>query len=225
VSDGGGTCREEESMNGSEVDREMHERLAREEGYSKIAGVDEVARASWAGPMVAAAVILPDGFDAKGIRDAKKMKQAARAKAYDRITSEAVSFAVLEVSAQDIDSKGIEACHMELLRDVVAALDVEPDYVLVDHYVVPGLPQRQKGIDKGDDLSVSIAAASILAKVTCDRIMDELHLRYPEYGFDRNRGYGTPLHREALGRWGLTSAHRLNRGTKKWASVAPRPEP
>jgi ribonuclease HII len=192
-------------------DRLILEREARAAGYSLIAGVDEVGRAAWAGPMVAAAVILLEDVDPSGLRDGKKKSVRSRLTAYERIRSEAIAIGVAQVSPHEIDSRGINACHMQLLRDAVAALEIQPDFVLVDHYEIPDLPIPWKAIPKGDDLSASIAAASIVAKVECDRIMEVADADYPEYGFFQNKGYGGAKgskHREALERIGPSEIHR-----------------
>jgi ribonuclease HII len=193
------------------TDRLIYEQEARGRGFTRIAGVDEVGRAAWAGPMVAAAVILPQDLKQVGIRSSKKYKSAcSRLEAYERIIAEALSVSVEEVSAADIDAKGIDPCHMDLLRRAVEALKVRPDYVLVDHYTIPHLDVKQQPINNGDDLSVSIAAASIVAKVTLDGLMEEFATQYPEYGFDANKGYGTEPHREALREHGPSRIHRLS---------------
>jgi ribonuclease HII len=192
-------------------DRLILEREAWAAGYSLIAGVDEVGRAAWAGPMVAAAVILPKDIDPSGLRDGKKKSVNSRLTAYERIRSEAIAIGVAQVSPLEIDGRGIDACHMQLLRDAVAALGTQPDFVLIDHYEIPNLSMPQKAISKGDDLSASIAAASIIAKVECDRIMEAADAIYPEYGFIQNKGYGGPKgskHRLALERIGPSEIHR-----------------
>jgi ribonuclease HII len=158
--------------------------------------------------MVAAAVILGEDFDPSGIRSSKKMRPTSRMRAYDRIMSEAKAVAVRQVRPDEIDNRGIDVCHMELLRDAVKALDPAPDYVLVDHYHVQGLRQPQESINGGDDLSVTIAAASIVAKVTCDGIMVAYEREYPGYGFAQNRGYRSQEHLEALHRMGPSPIHR-----------------
>jgi len=199
------------------TDRLVYEGEARARDFTRIAGVDEVGRAAWAGPMVAAAVILREDFEQDGVRSSKKHRSArSLLRGYDRVMAEAVSVGVQEVSAAEIDAKGIDLCHMELLRRAVEALDVRPDYVLVDHYTIPDLEQEQRAIDNGDDLSVSIAAASIVAKVTLDRIMERFAEEYPEYGFDVNKGYGTQHHRDALADRGPSPIHRLSsRGVQR----------
>jgi ribonuclease HII len=196
---------------GGRKDRLVFEREARAVGHSLIAGVDEVGRAAWAGPMVAAAVILPEDIDPSGLRDSKKMSVKSLLTAYKRIRTEAIAIGVAEVPPREIDSRGIDACHLQLLRDAVAALETQPDFVLVDRYRIPDLPMQQESIPKGDDLSASIAAASIIAKVEYDRIMEAADANYPEYGFSQNKGYGGPegsKHREALERIGPSEIHR-----------------
>ncbi len=194
------------------IDREEFEREARALGHSRIAGVDEVARAAWAGPMVAAAVILPVAFDATGIRSSKKMTPERRIWAYERILLGAISVSVTQVSAADIDKMGIDTAHMELLRRAVAGLDKQPDYVLVDYYEIPRLAIPQQAITRGDNLSVSIGAASIVAKVTCDRLMDRYGRMYLGYGFALNKGYGSEAHLRALAELGPSPIHRLTVG-------------
>ena len=201
-------------------DRLMLEREARAAGYSRIAGVDEVGNAAWAGPMVAAAVILPEDYDPTGLRDGKKKSPRSRLKAYERIKSDAVAIGLARVSPQEIDRLGFHACHMQLLRDAVADLATRPDFVLVDRYDIPDLRIPQKAIHKGDDLSASVAAASIIAKVECDRIMEAADASYPEYGFAQNKGYGGSKgskHREALERIGPSEIHRRSvKPVKDW---------
>lgn len=192
-------------------DRLILEREARAAGYCLIAGVDEVGTAAWAGPMVAAAVILPEDFDPTGLRDGKKKNFKSRLTAYERIRSGAVAIGLAQVSPQEIDDLGFHASHMRLLRDSVAALATQPDFVLVDAFDIPELPIPQKAIPRGDDLSASIAAASIIAKVECDRILDAADAAYPAYGFRDNKGYAGAKdshHRKALERFGPSEIHR-----------------
>ena len=158
---------------------------------------------------MAAAVILDETFDLHGIRSSKKMhRPMAREVAHERILRHARAVAVRQVSANEIDTRGIDPCHLELLRAAVEALEVQPDYVLVDYYAVPGLRQPHESIVGGDDLSVTIAAASIVAKVTCDRIMAAYAQEYPGYGFAENKGYGSAAHEDALNRMGPSPIHR-----------------
>jgi ribonuclease HII len=190
-------------------DLDRYECALREQGFVMIAGVDEAGRGALAGPMVAAAVILPEGFDRSGVRDSKVLSANQREDAYGRITAAAV-FAVRRVEPGTIDRRGLHRCNLWLLRRAAQLLDPEPDYVLTDGFPVPRIGFPTLSIKKGDAVTASVAAASIIAKVTRDRIMDRLHRRFPEFGFDHNRGYGTPDHLEALERLGPTPVHRLS---------------
>ncbi len=190
-----------------EMDR--YERTLRAQGFSRVAGVDEAGRGALAGPMVAAAVILPEDFDLEGIRDSKQLSAQQRSEAFHRINDGAV-VAVVRVTPAAIDGRGLHRCNVALLRRAACELAPEPDYVLTDGFAPPRMPFPTLAVKKGDVVSASVAAASIIAKVTRDRIMDKLHRRYPAFGFDRNRGYGTPDHLEALERLGPTEIHRLS---------------
>jgi len=199
------------------VDLFRYEHDLRAQGYRWIAGIDESGRAAWAGPLVAAAVILPEDFDLDGIRDGKELTPNRREQAYERIAVDAVARSVCWSEPRTINQRGLHRCNLELLRRAVRKLALEPDYVLIDGVnEVPGIRPPSQTIVKGDAVSASIAAASIVAKVTRDRLMDRLHLRYLEYGFDDNRGYRAPRHLEALDCFGLTDVHRLNKGTRKF---------
>ena len=182
----------------------------REQGFARVAGVDEAGRGAWAGPMVAAAVTLEDGFDPGGIDDSKALSPAQREEAFERIMAEATEVSVRRVTASGIDRRGLHRCNLALLRDAVRSLAVEPDYVLTDGFPVPGLDVPNLAIKKGDSVTVAIAAASIVAKVTRDRMMARYDRRFPGFGFAGNKGYGTAEHREALDRLGPTPIHRLS---------------
>ena len=188
---------------------DRYERTLRAQGFSRVAGVDEAGRGALAGPMVAAAVILPEDFDLEGIRDSKQLSAQQRSEAFHRINDAAV-VAVVRVTPAAIDGRGLHRCNVALLRKAACELDPEPDYVLTDGFAPPRMPFPTLAVKKGDVVSASVAAASIVAKVTRDRIMDKLHRRFPAFGFDRNRGYGTPDHLEALERLGPTEIHRLS---------------
>jgi ribonuclease HII len=159
--------------------------------------------------MVAAAVILPEGFDLDGIRDSKLLSPAAREEAFVRIVAGA-TVAVVKAEPAVIDSRGLHRCNIALLRRAVNALDPVPDYALTDGFPVPRMPCPSLAIKKGDAVAASVAAASIIAKVTRDRIMVRLHRRYPEFGFDQHKGYGTSEHLETIDRLGPTKVHRLS---------------
>jgi ribonuclease HII len=154
-------------------------------------------------------VVLPDGFDPEGIDDSKLLTRNQREVAYGRIVA-AASFAVAKAEPAVIDRRGLHRSNIALLRRCIRALDPVPEYALTDGFPVPRMPCPSLGIKKGDAVAVSVAAASIVAKVTRDRIMDRMHGRYPAFGFDHNKGYGTPEHLEVLDRLGPTPIHRLS---------------
>jgi len=178
-----------------------------------VAGVDEAGRGPLAGPVVAAAVILPKTFEATWvteIKDSKQMTSKAREKVFGQIVNYAMACGVGVVSCSEIDQTNILRASLEAMRRAVAALEPRPDYLLVDgiHPVAVNIPQRC--IKKGDQRSRSISAASVVAKVYRDRIMESLHLMYPRYRFDRNKGYGTREHLQALKLYGPCPIHRLS---------------
>ncbi len=173
-----------------------------------IAGVDEVGRGPLAGPIVTAAVVLPEGLIIPYLNDSKQVNEKKREQLYDIINEVAVSVAIGIRSEKEIDEYGIGKMDSAAMRDSVLGLDVQPDLVLVDAFKIPDLDIRQIPIIKGDTYSVSIAAASIVAKVTRDRMMDEYAAKYPEYGFDSNKGYGSAKHIEAIKTIGPCDIHR-----------------
>ena len=191
-------------MNGS-MDR--YERLLAAQGFTRVAGADEAGRGALAGPLVAAAVVLPAGFDIEGINDSKLLTEPQREAAYARIVA-AATWVACKAEPTAIDARGLHRSNIALLRRAAKAL--EPDYVLTDGFPVPRIPCPSIGVKKGDAVSASVAAASIIAKVTRDRIMRRLHKRHPEFGWDHNKGYGTPDHLEALDRHGPTPLHRMS---------------
>jgi ribonuclease HII len=192
------------------LDLGRYERRLREQGFRLVAGVDEAGRGALAGPLVAGAVILPEGFDLDGVDDSKKLTAAQREAAYERIVRDAVAWTVRRCMPTRIDRRGLHRSNIALLRRCVVCLPVEPDYVLSDGFQVRRLPVPNLSIKKGDAVTASVAAASIVAKVTRDRMMDRYHRRFPAYGFDHNRGYGTPEHRDAIRRLGPTPIHRYS---------------
>jgi ribonuclease HII len=185
-----------------------YERQLRERGFRALAGVDEAGRGALAGPLVAAAVILPEGFDLDGLEDSKLLTRKQREAAYARVTSEAVAFAACKAMPGRIDRSGLHRTNLALLRGALRRLPIEPDFVLSDGFPLKRLGVPCLGLRKGDVVTASVAAASVVAKVTRDRIMDRYHRRFPAYGFDTNRGYGTEKHWEALWRLGPTPIHR-----------------
>lgn len=192
------------------MDLGRYERGLREQGFSAIAGVDEAGRGAWAGPMMSAAVILPEDFDISGIRDSKVLSEKQREEAYERIVAGARAVAVCAATALRIDRRGLHRSNIALLKQAVRDLPVRPDYALFDGWPLAGVEVPHLSIKKGDSVCASIAAASIVAKVTRDRTMRRYHERFPEFGFDRNKGYGTSEHREVLDLLGPTPIHRLS---------------
>ena len=178
------------------------------QGYSVVCGTDEAGRGPLAGPVVAAAVILPEGLMIEGLNDSKKLSEKKREALYDIIVKEAVSYAVCEASVEEIDELNILNASQLAMRRCVEKLDPKPQVVLVDGNVARDFPVIAEPIIKGDALSPSIAAASILAKVTRDRMCEALHDRYPEYNFKKHKGYPTKEHREAVIKYGPSPVHR-----------------
>jgi ribonuclease HII len=201
------------------LDLDRYERTLRAQGFGRIAGADEAGRGALAGPLVAAAVILPAGFDLEGIADSKLLTPNARARAFDRIVRDAVCWSVCRAMPSRIDHRGLHRSNLWLLRRAIVRLELAPDYVLTDGFAVRKLPVPSLSIKKGDLVTASVAAASIVAKVTRDRMMDRYHRRFPEYGFDHHRGYGTRQHRDAIDRLGLTPIHR-----RSFKGVGPEPD-
>ncbi|MDR6227295.1 ribonuclease HII [Desmospora profundinema] len=184
------------------------ERTYRGRGCRFIAGLDEAGRGPLAGPVVAAAVILPEDFDATGLNDSKKLTVEERLTLRRRIQEKALSVAVGMVDHHYIDKHNILQATYEAMRRALAGLDPVPDQLLTDAVRIPGVSIPQEPIVKGDALSHSIAAASIVAKTERDAWMLREGARYPEYGFERHMGYGTPDHLTALDRWGPCPIHR-----------------
>ena len=175
---------------------------------SFIAGVDEVGRGPLAGPVVAAAVILPSDYEITGLNDSKKLSEKRREAMDEIIRREAVSFGIGLISQDRIDEINILQATYEAMRLALEQLSPAPDMILADAVTIPGIETRQLPIIKGDAKSASIAAASIIAKVYRDHLMIEYDSLYPEYGFARNKGYGTKEHINALKEFGPTPLHR-----------------
>jgi ribonuclease HII len=190
---------------------------ARAAGHLVVAGVDEVGRGALCGPVVAAAVVLGDGFDPGGLDDSKRLTRRQREALDVRIRAGARAFAVGFAEPAEIDRVNILRATLLAMRRAVLALPERPDLLLVDALTVPGLPVAQRAIVKGDALSVSIAAASIVAKVARDALMRDLDRVHPGYDLARNMGYGSEEHREALRRLGPSTVHRRSfHGTQAW---------
>ncbi len=178
--------------------------------YAFICGIDEVGRGPFAGPVVAGAVILPKDCEILYINDSKKLSEKKREELYEVICEQAVSYAVGHASPRRIDEINILQATYEAMREAVSKLSPQPDLLLNDAVTIPGIAVRQVPIIKGDAKSISIGAASILAKVTRDREMKAYAEKYPAYGFDRNVGYGTQEHLEALKAYGPCPIHRAS---------------
>lgn len=175
-------------------------------GY--LAGVDEAGRGPLAGPVAAAAVILPEGAEIDGINDSKKLSEKKREALFDVIKDKALAYAVCMAGAERIDEINILRATMEAMRGAVEKLGLKPDYVIVDGNRMPELTVPGEAVVKGDSKSMAIAAASVLAKVTRDRYMREAARKFPGYGFEKHKGYGTKAHYEAIERLGVCGIHR-----------------
>lgn len=184
------------------------EKGLREKGFRLIAGIDEVGRGPLAGPVMTAAVILPENCVIEGINDSKKLSPAKREALSAVIKEKAVSFAFGSASPEEIDEINILQATYRAMRKAIAALDPEPDFVLADAVTIPDIAVSQRGIIHGDAKSVSIGAASIIAKVERDAMMNIYGELYPGYGFEKNKGYGSAEHIEALKRLGPCPIHR-----------------
>ena len=186
------------------------ERRLHSQGKKYIAGVDEAGRGPLAGPVVSAAVILPEGVDLPGVDDSKKLTAAKREELFKLITAQAIDWGIGMADNDEIDEIGILEATMKSMRTAVESLKVQPDTVLIDGNRAPGLSCDERAVVDGDALSLSIAAASIIAKVTRDRIMVEMDSTFPGYGFARHKGYGSQMHVDALRRLGPCIAHRFS---------------
>jgi ribonuclease HII len=184
------------------------ENALRRVGFVHVAGVDEVGRGCLAGPVVAAAVVLHPDRHIAGVCDSKAVQAAERERLYERILKHAVTWAVAEADPAEIDRINIHQASLRAMQRAILALSPLPDIVLVDAFRVPELPMAQRGVPHGDRRCSAIAAASIVAKVTRDRQMLELHGRDPRYGFDRHKGYATADHLDAVARFGYSDVHR-----------------
>ena len=184
------------------------ERQARQEGYHWVAGVDEAGRGPLAGPVVAAAVVFPPDYENRDIDDSKRLSTRKREILYERIRADALAVGFGVIEADVIDRINILQASLQAMRDAVLELAPPPDYLLVDGCHKIPIVMPQEAVVHGDARSLSVAAASILAKVTRDRIMEIYHRQYPRYNFMKNKGYGTREHREAIRDWGCCKIHR-----------------
>jgi ribonuclease HII len=196
---------------------DFFERMYYGQGYQRIAGVDEVGRGPLAGPVVAAAVILPKDGIGEELFDSKKISAKKREELYGSIFSKAMAVGLGVIGQEEIDSLNIFQATLKAMALAVKNLPIPPDFILIDGPQGLRLPIPQKPIRKGDQLSNSIAAASIVAKVTRDRMMMEYHQRYPQYNFAKHKGYGTKEHRKAIEKFGFCELHRKTfRGVKEY---------
>jgi ribonuclease HII len=184
------------------------ERALRRRGFATVAGADEAGRGACAGPLVAAAVILPERGEIEGLNDSKLLTALARDRFYDLIVGSAVTWKVIVIPPQQIDERGLHVGNVAAMRRAIAALTPHPSYVLTDGFPVDGIGAPGLAIWKGDQVAACVAAASIVAKVTRDRMMTELDAEYPQYGFAEHKGYSTPEHAAALREHGPSPVHR-----------------
>jgi ribonuclease HII len=191
-----------------ECDPYAFERAARSSGYARIAGLDEAGRGPLAGPVVAAAVVLPPDLLIPGVTDSKQVPEPERERLYDVIRGQAICYGIGVVDERTIDEVNIYQATIIAMERALQALSPQPDYLLLDAMTLPRISIPQKSLIKGDCRSHSIAAASILAKVTRDRLMCDLHKKFPQYNFERHKGYGTKEHIALIQQYGPCDAHR-----------------
>ena len=190
---------------------------ARKRGYSLVAGIDEAGRGPLAGPVVSAAVVLPETFCIDDVDDSKKLTPKKRADLFPRILEDALSVGVGIVETETIDRINILQAALLSMAKAVENLTTQPDYLLIDGPFPIPLDLPQNALPKGDSLSISIAAASIIAKVTRDRMMVDFDRTYPEYGFSKHKGYPTKAHRDAIQKFGCSPIHRKTfKGVKEY---------
>ena len=195
----------------------MIEQTLLKAGIKNIAGVDEAGRGPCAGPLVLASVILKDPLskELKEVRDSKELSEAKREELFDVVIDNSLAYSIIEVSVDEIDTIGLHKCNIEGMRRAINALEVTPDYVLTDGYPIPGLTTPNLAVWKGDQVAISISAASILAKVYRDRIMIKLDKEFPKYGLANHKGYITASHTAAIKEFGVLPIHR-----KSFANIA-----
>jgi ribonuclease HII len=193
------------------------EKKAFQKGFSKIAGIDEAGRGPLAGPVVSAAVILPVSFRVPGVTDSKKLTPKKRYYLYEKIYDKAVSIGIGIIDSIEIDRINILQAALTAMAAAVENLAPQPDCLLIDGTFPLSSPLPQEAIPKGDALSISIAAASIIAKVTRDSLMERYHQDYPQFGFSKHKGYPTPAHKQAIRQFGCCPIHRKSfKGVKEY---------
>ncbi|GAB4375808.1 MAG: hypothetical protein Kow0042_21510 [Calditrichia bacterium] len=186
------------------------EHLIWKKGFRRIAGVDEAGCGPLAGPVVAAAVVFPPYFHLPDVKDSKKLTARQREILYTDILEHCVDYGVGVVSPREVDQLNIRQATFKAMRMAIGSLKFQPDYILFDGYELPERFYPQEAVMDGDEYSFTIAAASIIAKVSRDRLMIEYHREYPQYGFDRHKGYGTAFHREMIRKYGPCAIHRVS---------------
>jgi ribonuclease HII len=188
------------------------ERALQRRGFAFVAGADEAGRGACAGPLVAAAVILPEGRrgEIDGINDSKLLTPLARERIYAEVVQRALAWTAVAIPPGEVDRRGLHVCNLAAMRRALAGLSVRPSYVLTDGFPVDGLGTPGLAVWKGDQVAACVAAASVVAKVTRDRMMCELHETHPQYGFAEHKGYVTPEHTEALHQHGPCPEHRYS---------------
>ena len=191
-----------------DIDWLYYENEAMNKGFELVCGVDEAGRGPLAGPVCAAAVILPKGHIIEGVNDSKKLTEKRREALFDKIKDEALAYSIATASEKEIDEINILQATYIAMRRAVEGLNIPAEFAMIDGNRIPPLDIPAQCIVKGDGKSMSIAAASILAKVTRDRFMLEIAEKYPEYQFDKHKGYGTKLHYEMLDKYGPCEIHR-----------------
>lgn len=184
------------------------EKEALAKGYKSVCGVDEAGRGPLAGPVYAAAVILPEGVIIDGVNDSKKLSEKKRESLFDVIREQALSYSIAYATVDEIEEINILNATMLAMRRAIDGLDIKADYAMIDGNKIPPLDIDAECIVKGDAKSMSIACASILAKVSRDRLLYKYAEEYPMYGFDKHKGYGTKVHREAILKYGPCPYHR-----------------
>ena len=192
----------------TDVNMYKYEEELIDDGINLIAGVDEAGRGPIAGPVVIASCILPVSYRIPGLNDSKQLSKKKREELYVEILKHAVSYKIIFVSAEEIDRSNIYSVTKEAMKEAITSLSVKPEYALIDFMPINGIDIPTKSITHGDALSASIAAASILAKVTRDEYMAKMDIKYPNYGFKHNMGYATKMHMESLEKYGPCPIHR-----------------
>lgn len=188
----------------------MYEKEAKLKGFNAVCGVDEAGRGPLAGPVCAAAVILPEGMIIDGVNDSKKLTEKKRELLFDVIKETALSYSIVFATVEEIEEMNILNATMLAMKRAVEGLEIKADYAFIDGNRLPPLDIPCEYIIKGDAKSMSVAAASILAKVSRDRICYEYAEKYPQYGFEKHKGYGTKVHTEAIKKYGPCEIHRMS---------------